>query len=119
MIVYLVGLVLSYNCVFVIISWVQEIISCVFRGSQIFSRGFLLGPNFFVAGISWVQNIYSLVFCRLQFFSHGYLLGLKLFSVGISWFENIFSLVGNYSTTSVVDHITKSGTEIYLKVHVL
>ena len=86
----LVGPVLSCNCVFVIISWDRNIISYLFRGTQIFSRGFLVGPNFFVVGISWVQNIYSLAFWRFQFFCHGYLLGLKLFSVGISWLQNFF-----------------------------
>ena len=46
------------------ITWVQNIFSWVFRGSQIFSRGYFVGPKFFLVGIPWVQNFSSWVFCE-------------------------------------------------------
>ena len=36
------------------ISWVQNIFLWVFRGSQIFSRGYFVGLKFFLVGILWV-----------------------------------------------------------------
>ena len=36
--------------------------SWVLRGSQIFSRGFFVGPRFLLVGISWVQNFSGRVF---------------------------------------------------------
>ena len=43
-------------------SWVRNVFSWVFSGSNIFSRGFLVGPTFFLVGISWVQNFSMCIF---------------------------------------------------------
>ena len=51
-IVGLVGLVPSCHRTFVGISWVPNFFSWVFRGSQIFSRGYFVGPRLFLVGIS-------------------------------------------------------------------
>ena len=49
---------------FVGISWVQNIFSWVFRGSKIFSRGYVMDQKCFLVGISWVQNF--MTFNKLQ-----------------------------------------------------
>ena len=36
----------------------------VFCGSKSFSRGQVVGPNFFLVSILWVQKFFSLAFCR-------------------------------------------------------
>ena len=56
------------------ISWVPNFFSWVFLGSNILSRGYFLGPNFFslvfhgskffLVGISWIQNV--MTFNKLQ-----------------------------------------------------
>ena len=58
-IVGLVGLVPLCHRDFVGISWGPNFFSWVFRESQIFSRGYFVGPKFFLVGISWVQNFLS------------------------------------------------------------
>ena len=58
---YLLGLVASCRRAFVGISWVTNFFAWVFRGSQFFSRGYFVRPNFFLVGISWVQNLFSWV----------------------------------------------------------
>ena len=55
------------NIIPVGISWVQNIFFWIFRGSQIFFRGYFVGPNFF---------------------SRGYFLGLKIFLGGILWVQD-------------------------------
>ena len=64
---------------FVGTSWVQNIFSWVFRGSQILSPGYFVGSRFFHVGISWVQNFPSSVFCGSKIFSLGYFLGPKFY----------------------------------------
>ena len=49
-IVGLVGLVTSCHRVFVGISWVTNFFLWVFRGSQLFSRGYFVGSKFFLVG---------------------------------------------------------------------
>ena len=78
-IVGLVGLVPSYHRAFMGSSWVINFFPWVFRGSQIFSRGYFEGPQFFLVGILWVP-----------IFFRGYFVGLKSFLVGILWVPNFF-----------------------------
>ena len=49
---------------FVGISRVQNIFLWVFRGSKIFSRGYVMDQKCFLVGISWVQNF--MTFNKLQ-----------------------------------------------------
>ena len=46
----LVSLEVSWHRAFVGISWVPNFFSWVFRGSQIFSSGYFVGPNFILVG---------------------------------------------------------------------
>ena len=75
------------------ISWVQnffswlfcrsKIFSRVFLGSEFFSLGYFMGPNFRV-GVSWFQNF--LVDIRgSEFFFGGYFVGQNFFLVSILW----------------------------------
>ena len=50
------------------ISWVQNILTWVFRVSQIFSRRYFVGPNFFLVGVSRVQDFFSLYFVGPRFY---------------------------------------------------
>ena len=58
----LASLVPLCHLVFEGILWVQNFFSWVLRGSQIFSRGFFVGPRFLLVGVSWVQNFSGRVF---------------------------------------------------------
>ena len=42
--------------------WVQNFFSQVLCGSDIFSLGYFVSPNFFLVGISWVYNFFLWVF---------------------------------------------------------
>ena len=65
------------------ISWVGKFFTWVLRGSESFSRGYLVGPKFSLVGIScvqiffvvgtlWVPNFFSWV----QSFFRGYFVGV-------------------------------------------
>ena len=49
-------------------SWVQNFFSWVFRGSKIFTRGYL-----------WARNVFSWVFRGTEMFSRGYFVGRGYF----------------------------------------
>ena len=55
----------SLLCVFVGLKFFLVVIC----GSEIFSRRYFVGLNFFLVGISWLLNIFSWVFCRSRLFS--------------------------------------------------
>ena len=59
-------------------SGVQKFFSWLYLGSNIFSRGYFLGLNFFLVGISWVPEFFSWV----QFFFSWEFRGSKIFSRG-------------------------------------
>ena len=59
-------------------SWVESNFSWVFRGFQMFSRGYFVGSKFFLEVIFLVQNLSSWVFG-----------GSKFFVVGISLAQNV------------------------------
>ena len=42
----------------IVLWWVQNFFSWVFRGFEIFSRGYFVGPTVFLVGTSWVQHIF-------------------------------------------------------------
>ena len=91
-----VGLVPSCHWAFVGISRFESIFSRIFRGSQIFSRGYFVGPKVFFVGISWVRKFFSLVFRESQIFSRGYFVGPKFFLMGILWVQIFSSWVQNF-----------------------
>ena len=55
-------------------SWVPRFFSWVFRGFQIFSRWYFMGPKEIFIGISWVENFLLRAFCVSN-----------IFLVDISW----------------------------------
>ena len=65
--------------------------SWVFRGSEIFSRGYFVGFNFFLVGVWWILNFSSSVFRLSKFFSRGYFVGSKFFLVRFRGFNLFFS----------------------------
>ena len=77
-IVVLLGVVPSYYHAFVDISWVQNIFSWVYCGSQIFSRRYFVGPKFFLMGILWVQDFFSRKVCGSKISSRGQLCNFQL-----------------------------------------
>ena len=48
------------------LSRVQNLFSCVLRGSEIFSRVYLVGPKFFFVGISVVSFVLNLRGCTVE-----------------------------------------------------
>ena len=60
------------------ISCVQNFFSWVFRGSEIYSRGYLVGLKF-SRGYLWVANFLSWEFCGSELFSLEYLVGPSYF----------------------------------------
>ena len=44
------------------ILWVRIFFFQVFHRSEIFSRGYFVGPKIFLVGILWVQSFFPLVF---------------------------------------------------------
>ena len=64
-------------------SGVQKFFSWLYLGSNIFSRGYFLGLNFFLVGISWVPEFFSWV----QFFFRGNFVGPRFFLAGISYVQ--------------------------------
>ena len=65
---YFVGPKVGISCFKIFFSW-------VFRGSEIFSRGSVVGPKFFLMRILWVQRSYSWVFPGSNICACGYFLG--------------------------------------------
>ena len=67
--------------------------SWVLRGSEIFSRGYFVGFNFFPVGVLWVLNVFSWVFRCSKIFSRGYFVCSKFFLVRFRGFNFFFSWV--------------------------
>ena len=81
---------LEVDRTFVPSSLVQNVFSWVFRVSQIFSRGYFVGPRFFLVCISWVKNIFSWVFRGSPKFSPvGNFVIFSCWSHGRKWHRNI------------------------------
>ena len=64
---------------FVVISWLWNLFSCLFRGSKIFAWVFV-DPKFFLMGISWVRIFFSWVFRGSIFFSFSWFRDSKILS---------------------------------------
>ena len=79
--------VLNFVCL------MPSLVSCIsyLYGSECFSRGYVVGPNFF----SWVYR-------ETQIFSRGYITGPKFFLLDILWVGNFFSWVIFEST--IISH---------------
>ena len=97
------------------VSWVQCYCAIlplwVFRGSKIFSRGYLVGLKYFPVGILWVPNLFPWVFRGSKIFSGGYFVRSKFF------------LEGNYVILREKIYRIKShetiGIEMYLKLCII
>ena len=72
-------------------SWIQNIFSWAFRGSEKFSHGYFVGMKLFLENIPWVQKLFSWVFNWSKIFYRVYFVGARSFFSGIFLGSKIFS----------------------------
>ena len=106
----LVGLVLSFHSTLLVFSWVQNIFSWVFRGSNIFSSGYFVGVEFF-SGYTWVRNFLSWVFFASECFSEFF---VSSFFLLVNFVIQRFYVAGCMSKSN-----KKRNTKIHLKPSIL
>ena len=80
----------------VVIFWVRNSFSCVFRGPNISYGEYFVGPKFLREGVLWVQNIFSWSFVGSIVVTHLYFIGSTFFLVGISLVRNCFFIGDNF-----------------------